>query len=330
MTTLGRLKKVELREAWRSESGDFTPWLAREENLKLLGDVLEMALELEAQEKDVGPFRADILCTDTATGAYVLIENQLERTDHGHLGQLLTYSAGLDAATIVWVAREFTEEHRAALDWLNEITGENVNFFGLEIELWQIGNSDIAPKFNIVSKPNTWRKQVSEPRSLSTSKAQQLDFWMQFAEYLNNSGFKHARVPKPYPQHWMQFSIGRSGFIVSAIASMWDTVQESWSGELRVEMSILTDDSKALFAELRKQKDEIEKAIGEEMTWYEVEGVRTCRVCVRQSADVNARTRWPEYNAWLKARLDRFFVLFRPIVAELRLPEEGPGDAIPE
>jgi hypothetical protein len=124
---LGRLQKVDLREAWSSESTDFTPWLAQEENLKLLGKAIDMELELESQEKEVGPFRADILCKDTATYDWVLIENQLERTDHSPLGQLLTYAAGLNAVTIVWVAERFTEGHRAALDWLNEHTDEKIH-----------------------------------------------------------------------------------------------------------------------------------------------------------------------------------------------------------
>ena len=126
---LGRLERVELRRIWSSESSDFTPWLAREDNLRLLGETVGIELELEAQEKTVGPFRADILCKDTATDSWVLIENQLERTDHSHLGQLLTYAAGISAVTVVWVAERFTEEHRAALDWLNERTAERINFF---------------------------------------------------------------------------------------------------------------------------------------------------------------------------------------------------------
>ncbi len=157
---LGRLKKVDLREVFTSEAGDFTPWLAQEENLKLLGETIGIDLELEAQEKDVGPFRADILCKDTATDNWVLIENQLERTDHTHLGQLLTYAAGLDVVTIVWVADHFSEEHRATLDWLNERTDEKINFFGLEVELWRIGDSPIARKFNVVSQPNDWTRSV--------------------------------------------------------------------------------------------------------------------------------------------------------------------------
>src|ERR1044071_9814117 len=137
--SLGRLEKVYLRVVWINESDDFTPWLAAEANIEILGDAIGMELEVEAQEQSVGPFRADILCKDTANGNWVLIENQLERTDHTHLAQLLTYAAGLKAVTIVWIANLFTEEHRAALDWLNEITDSRFNFFGLEIELWKIG-----------------------------------------------------------------------------------------------------------------------------------------------------------------------------------------------
>src|SRR5438128_1646495 len=132
MPALGRLKPIELREAWPNESTAFTPWLAQTENLALLADAVGMELELEGQEQRVGPFRADILCKDTGTNQWVLIENQIEPTDHCHLGQLLTYAAGLQAVTIVWVAKTIREEHRAALDWLNKITGDQFNFFGLE------------------------------------------------------------------------------------------------------------------------------------------------------------------------------------------------------
>ena len=131
---LGRLEKItDLREVWKTEDKDFTPWLANEQNLGLLGETIHMDLELEAVEKYVGPFRADILCRNTDDNSHVLVENQVERTDHTHLGQLMTYAAGLDTVSIVWIAREFTDEHRAALDWLNEITGDKFNFFGLEI-----------------------------------------------------------------------------------------------------------------------------------------------------------------------------------------------------
>lgn len=135
---LGKIKKIDLRTIWASESSDFTPWLAKEENIALLSDAIGMDLEVESQEKNVGPFRADILARDVATNHYVLIENQLEQTNHNHLGQIMTYAAGLDAFSIIWIAKSFTEEHRAALDWLNRITDENINFFGIEVRLFKL------------------------------------------------------------------------------------------------------------------------------------------------------------------------------------------------
>ena len=155
---LERLKKIDLRKAWKSEDQEFTPWLAGEENLELLGDTIGIELELVGREKDMGPFRADILCKNVEDDSWVLIENQIEKTDHKHLGQLMTYAAGLQAATIIWIASRFTEEHRKYLDWLNEITDKRFKFFGLEIELFQIGNSTYAPRFNVISMPNNWGK----------------------------------------------------------------------------------------------------------------------------------------------------------------------------
>ncbi len=128
-----------------------------------------MELEVEAQEKKVGPFRADLLCKEIRDHTWVLIENQIERTDHRHLGQLLTYAAGLQAVTVVWTTAQFTDEHRAALDWLNRITGDEFRFFALEVELWCIGDSLAAPKFNVVSQPNRWSKSVADAsRTLAT------------------------------------------------------------------------------------------------------------------------------------------------------------------
>ncbi len=179
---LGRLNKVDdLRKVWSNEVNDFTPWLALEENLYILSETLGIELELEAQEKGVGQFRADILCKDTS-GAWVLVENQLERTDHGHLGQLLTYASGLEAVTVVWIAAHFTDEHRSTLDWLNKITDESYRFFGLEVELWQIDDSPMAPKFNVVSTPNDWSRSFGraaravDESNLSAKKLIQLNY----------------------------------------------------------------------------------------------------------------------------------------------------------
>jgi len=136
-STLGRLQKVDIREIWKNEAADFTPWLAEPDNIKLLGDTIGMELEVESVETDVGRYYADILCKETTSDRYVVIENQIERTDHDHLGKTITYAAGLGATAVVWVAKHFTEEHRGAFDWLNEMTKAEVSFFGLEVEAWR-------------------------------------------------------------------------------------------------------------------------------------------------------------------------------------------------
>jgi hypothetical protein len=318
MVELGKLEKVDLRNVWTSESEHFTPWLARPENLTLLGDAIGIELELEAQEKTVGPFRADILCKDTATDHWVLIENQLEKTDHVHLGQLLTYASGLKAVSIVWLARKFTEEHRAALDWLNEITDDQFNFFGLEVELWRISDSPVAPKFNIVSKPNDWSKTVAEgarqvkTTGLSDSKVLQRDFWTAFVDFAKEKS-AGIKTTKPLPQHWMNIPIGRSGMRLCAIASFWDTVAGTFSThELRAELVLDDNNSKTYFKQLETDKEQIEKEIGEPLTWYNPPEKRTCRIYVRKSANLQDKSKWPEQHTWLVEKLG----LFRKVFAE--------------
>lgn len=157
---LGRLEKItDLREIWKTEAQDFTPWLAKEENLSLLGETINLELELEAVEKDVGPFRADILCRDTSDNSLVLVENQVERTDHTHLGQLLTYAAGLNTVTIVWIAKKFTDEHRATLDWLNEITGDKINFLVLKSSSGELGGRPSPQSLTLYPSPTIGRKE---------------------------------------------------------------------------------------------------------------------------------------------------------------------------
>ena len=213
MPDFGELESVELRDGWADEGSDFTPWLAREENLKLLGKTLNMDLELVSTEASVGQYRADIVCTDTSNDTTVLIENQLERTNHKHIGQVLTYAAGLDAVSIIWIAAEFTDEHRAALDWFNNITEKNFRFFGLEVELWKIGDSAIAPKFNVVSKPNDWSRsvrQATQPGDMSERERFLLDFWSGLCDRLQD---RHSQIKSqtPKPQSWAVFAIGKAG-----------------------------------------------------------------------------------------------------------------------
>ena len=250
MEKLGLIEQVDVRSVWESESSDFTPWLAENGNLTLLGNELGIELELEAQEKAVGPFRADILCKDTADASWVLIENQIERTDHKHLGQLLTYASGLEAVTIVWISTEFTEEHKSALDWLNQITNDSVRFFGVEIELWRIGNSPAAPKFRVVCKPNDWgntiRQAADDLAEASPAEQLRMKYWSAFREHLQEQQSK-LRPQKPAPNHWYSLSIGTSRAHSSALL----ITKESKIG---VELCINSDNAKAIFADLYRKK----------------------------------------------------------------------------
>jgi hypothetical protein len=314
---LGRLIRVDLRDVWTSESSEFTPWLAREENLVVLGEALGIDLELEAQEKAVGPFRADILCKDIGTGAWVLVENQLERTDHGHLGQLLTYASGLEAVTIVWIAARFTEEHRSTLDWLNKITDESFRFFGLEVELWRIGDSLAAPKFNIVSKPNDWSRSVAQAAraidesELSDTRVKQRAYWAAFHQALDRAIGPVSGGRKPQPQSWMGYSIGRTGFNLGA-------VMIRPRRQIRAELYIAGDQAKTFFHLLREQQRSIEQELGYALEWEELPTRRDSRVSVyMRNVDPEDEEDWPRQHDWLAAKINDFHRVFLGRVRDL-------------
>lgn len=323
---LGRLERVDLRSVWANEAGAFTPWLAQEENLRLLGETVGLELELESQEKAVGPFRADILCKDTAqSDHWVLVENQLERTDHTHLGQLLTYAAGLKAATIIWIAEQFRDEHRAALDWLNEITDERFAFFGLELELWRISGSPAAPKFNVVSKPNEWTRTVQggvrvSADEITDHKQRQLQFWTAFKQYIEENS-NMVRCQKPLPQHWMNHAIGRSGFKLCSVVSSWNSESNVKEPEIRAEL-IIEDrrHAKAHFALLHEEQSEIEAAFGQPLTWHNPPNARMCRVFVRRTSDFLNPANWSEQHEWLRLNLERLHQVFASRIRQLDVP----------
>jgi hypothetical protein len=315
---MGRLMKVDPRKCWPHEANDFTPWLATAENIQILGDAIGMELEVESAEEAVGPFRADILCKDTATNNWVLVENQLERTDHSHLGQLLTYAAGLSCVTIVWIAHRFTDEHRAALDWLNDKTEEGINFFGLEIEVWRIADSPFAPKFNVVSKPNNWTKslQPGHKAGLTPTQQMQIEYWTAFREF-TDTGETTIKFSNPYHQNWIVGAIGKTGFILSGVASMWNGESDSWSGELRTQLELNDQYAKRYFSALIADRQAIEDELGESLVWYTKPDVRSCRIYLRKGADINNRTDWPNQHAWLLENLERFYRVFRLRVMKL-------------
>jgi hypothetical protein len=225
----------------------------------------------------------------------------------------------LDAVTIVWVAERFTEEHRAALDWLNERTDEKITFFGLEVELWRIGDSPIAPKFNVVCKPNDWTRSVQQAAQgeISEHNQLQLKFWTEFKQYLENKG-SFVGCQKPSPQHWLNHALGRSGLRLASIVSTWNSETNSKGPEIRAELIMDGATAKQDFAELEKQKSEIEKALGFPLRWHNPEGKHMCRLAVRQDADFLNASLWPQQFEWLRQKLETMHKVFAPIVKTLR------------
>jgi len=314
---LGKIERVDLRAVWNNEATDFTPWLAAQENLDALSEVLGMDLETIAMEQFVGPFRADLLCRDAYTQATVLIENQLEKTNHSHLGQILTYGAGLNVKTIIWIASRFTDEHRAALDWLNEATDEGYSFFGIEIELLRIGNSAPAPQFKIISQPNAWSKNIRETAQhsgeLTGAKQQQLAYWTAFKEYVKEAG-KPLRLQKPLPQHWTNIAIGRSNFWLCARVN---TLAGSISADLNI-----NEKTKAAYQALYSQRADIENEFGSPLIWNELpQKIQSIIGVTNDNADIMKEEDWERQFVWLSEKLEKLDKVFRRRVRELQLDE---------
>lgn len=320
---LGKMVRLDqIKEVWNHEATSFTPWLAEEDNIQLVADAIGLdELVVEAMEKNVGPFRADILCKDPSTDRFVLIENQLEKTDHSHLGQILTYAAGLGACTIVWIAKIFTSEHRATLDWLNEITDENFNFFGLEIELWQIGNSEIAANFNVVSKPNQWTRDIqSAAKQIESSQHTPRDlllrdFWTALKVDMELSKSK-AKTQKPQPQAWTNIALGRSGVYLVAVARV---KKES----MGVHVALSGTNRKAFYDDLHSQKTEIEKEVGCELQWLEMPDKTESHIkLTRENVDVGNRANWPQHIEWMRKTIDTFHRVFSTRARNLSVNSE--------
>lgn len=262
MKNLSKLNKVDLREVWAHEAIDFTNWLAQKENLDTLSKELGIDLKLIRTEASVGKFNVDILAEEDSSGRKIVIENQLEDTNHDHLGKIITYASGYNAEIIVWIVRDVRDEHQKAIDWLNEHTDENINFFLIKIELWQIEGSNPAPKFEIIVSPNEWLKTIknsSNNGELTDTKLQQLEFWNKFKEYVQEND-TIIRLRTPRPQNWYDVSMGSSEAHIALTVN---------SRENLIGCEVYINKNKELYNFLKNLKDDIEKEIGEPIEWID-------------------------------------------------------------
>jgi hypothetical protein len=316
---LSRLESLEARDVWQHEAHEFTPWLLA--NADHLSEVLGIDLELQVAEHPVGGFWLDLFGRDLSNDAVLIVENQLTPTDHGHLGQLLTYAAGTDAATIVWMATDFRDEHRQALDWLNDLAQGNARFFGVEIGAVRIGGSAPAPMFKLRAQPNDWHATVASVTRVSSTNSERdeafLRFWGMFLERLQIEHPDWTRTRRPKKGHYVDLkSRFRLAHYVLSFAS---------KGRLRVELYIGRGDAlenQELFRSLEGSRQQIERSFGEPLEWDEGPGKRICRIMIHRPGDVLELDRHDEYAGWFIQTAERLMAALEPLVGD-RLAGEG-------
>ena len=300
---LSRLKKVDLRKAWVHEAYDFTKWLAEEENLEVLSNAINIEISLIDTEANVGRFSVDILAEEVNTGEKIIIENQLEKTDHDHLGKIITYASGLEANIIVWIVKEALEEHQKAISWLNENTDSEISFFLIQIEVWQIDNSNYAPKMNVLEKPNDWFKEVkkfTDTTDLTPTKKLQFEFWTNFKAY-GSDGNISLSFRKVYPQHWYEFSIGRSGAVISLTTN-------TQTKEIGCELYI--HNSNEFFDIIYEDKERIEKALENNIEWMPLPDKKASRIKSVKSFNIENKENWKEAFDWFVEYINKYKELF--------------------
>lgn len=268
---IGKLEEVDIRELWKHEQYDFSEWLSKKENIDNLNDILGLTLVDISKETYVGSYRCDLFAKDETTGIKVIIENQLEMSNHDHLGKIITYASGLDAKVVVWIVKEAREEHRSAIEWLNNNTNSNINFFLIEIHAYKIGNSDNAPMFQVIEQPNDFiknNKSINSNDTMNKSQSQRLEFWNQFNNVLIERG-KTFNVRKATTDHWYNVAIGTSDAHIDITLVNKDSV-------IGVELYIT--DNKELFDKLYQRKDEIENDLGLKLDWRRLNNSKASRI----------------------------------------------------
>lgn len=289
---LGNLYKVaDLRSVWKNEAYDFTKWLSKEKNIAILSNEIGIEIEVIDTEVPTGSFSADILALESGGDKKIIIENQLEKTDHDHLGKIITYASGHDAKTIIWIVKDVREEHRQAIDWLNEHTDSEINIFLCKIELWKIDDSRVAPKFQVVSSPNNWTKTLkrSGNNKFSATQMIQYNYWEQLS-YEIDEKYPNLRSPNPYPQNFYTVYYFKNH--LANISLIVNTVKKHLTTQIWI------DDNKELFDFIYVYKDEIEKDIGTELEWARLDNKKASRINVYKDFDIKKNNNWDEAIKW--------------------------------
>ncbi|MFH1231414.1 MAG: DUF4268 domain-containing protein [Planctomycetota bacterium] len=301
---LGKIKTVKLTEVFGKEDKDFTPWLNY--NLGILGEKLGLDIIDSNIEEEVGRFYCDIIAKDSNTNKIIIIENQFGATDHDHLGKIFTYASGKNASIVIWIAEKFGEEHRKALEWINEQVSPDsgLSFFGVEIKLIKIENSPPAPDFKIVVKPNDWERSIKiSHQVINETSKKYYNFFSKLVDAYSQLNPKWRKL-KPLPQSWLSFGAGKSGLYF-----IWSFKS---SNRIAVELYIDVEDENEnirLFEEIEKHKHKIEKEISG-ISWERLENRRACRIAIYKKikGDIKSLTEkdYPEIIKWATKMMKEF------------------------
>ena len=304
MINLSKLEEIkDLCTVWPHEALDFTPWLSQDDNISLLADAIGIDITVDETESSVGDFNVDIFASETGTDRKIIIENQLEDTNHDHLGKLITYASGKSADIVIWVVKHAREEHKAAIEWLNNHTDDSFGFFLCEIKLYRIGNSEPAVKFEVIEKPNDWTKEVKKSESINETQQLRYDYWVAFEDYaFKNPIFaKNFKKRKPSKNHWLNFSIGSSAchIIVSQIKQR---------NELDVEL--YSSDDTELYNSLFENKTDIELTSGLSFDWRELPDRKASRIVLEKSVQLENKNTWESQFEWLIDVMVKMKIIF--------------------
>ena len=271
---IGKFVEVDIRDLWKHEQYDFSEWLSKEENIENLNDILGLTLVDISKEAYVGSYRCDIFAKDETTGTKVIIENQLEASNHDHLGKIITYASGLDAKVVVWIVKQAKEEHRSAIEWLNNNTNNELNFFLIELHAYKIDDSNPAPMFEVIEKPNGFiknTKAINNKDNLNKSQSERLEFWNKFNEVVEQNG-KPFNIRKATTDHWYDVALGTSEAHISI-----NLVNKS----SYVVIDVYINDNKELFDKLMDKKDIIESELGFKLVWVRLDNGKASRIKYR-------------------------------------------------
>ena len=312
MAVLGRLEEItDLRAIWQDVAKDFTEWLAKEENINLLAESTGLEMSAEETQSQVGKFHVDILASESGTNRRVIIVNNFSQTDDSGLGKLITLAAGKNADVIIWIVRNAQEEHKAAVEWLNSRTRRNTGIFLCEVKLFRIGDSEPAVKFEVITRPNNWAKEVRKiSEDASNVEKLRFDYWNAFQDYAFDGG-SNPKFAASY-RRWQTssnygvvFGTGRPGVSI-IIAKTRDEIEAGLN---------IADDSE-LFTYLFTRKDEIESECGMNFDWLELPGKKGNRIRVKKSALITDKSSWPNQFDWIMSSVINIREIFGKYIKE--------------